>query len=64
MTLHMRDVRDHSGAFVAEREAALVSQEKLAVDALFEPVDPAHQRRGSEPELFGGISETFKFGAG
>jgi hypothetical protein len=40
---------------------ALVAQEKLAADALFEPVDPAHQCGRGEPELFGRISETFKF---
>lgn len=64
VTLHMRNVGNHRGAFIAERESALVAQEKLAADALFEPVDPAHQCGGGEPELFGRISETFKFCAG
>ena len=54
MTLHVRNVGDHRGAFIAEREPALVAQEQLAADALFEPVDPAHQGRGGEPELLGG----------
>ncbi|MGY2935482.1 hypothetical protein ACVWZ6_005084 [Bradyrhizobium sp. GM6.1] len=61
MTLHVRDVGDHRAAFVAEREPALVAQEQLAVDALFEPVDPAHQGGGGEPELLGGVAEAFIF---
>ncbi|MHC2692955.1 hypothetical protein ACVME9_005446 [Bradyrhizobium liaoningense] len=61
MTLHMRNVGDHCCAFIAERESALVAQEQLAPDPLFEPIDAAHQGRGGEPEFFGRIAETFIF---
>ena len=64
VTFHLHDVADHGGAFFAQRQPALVAQEQLAADILFEPVDPAHQRGAGEPKRVGGVAEAFVTRAG
>ena len=60
LTFHFRDVADHRGAFVAQRQSALVAQEQLAADAFLEPVDPAHQRGCGQAERLGGVAKTLE----
>ena len=57
VTFHLHHVADHGRALGAQRQAALVAQEQLAADRLFEPVDPPHQRGAGEAEFFCGIAK-------
>ena len=64
VAFHLHDVADHGGAFFAQCQSALIAQEQLAADMLFEAVDPAHQRGAGEPERVGGVAETLVARAG
>src|ERR1035437_6627987 len=61
VTLHFHHVADHRSAFVAQRKAALIAQEELAADALFEPIDPAHECGAGDAEFLRGVTKTLVF---
>src|SRR6266480_2655971 len=56
--LHLRHVRDHREALLAERQPTLIAQEQLATDPFLQSVHPAHQRRARQAEYVSGIAET------